>query len=172
MGTRTKFKASVSARMSSRHGSSRYPSAYGHTPSYKSYASVNPDGSIHDSITLTSGIGLPSPGSYAGVSAFNRDKPLHMESDFSKSLDFSMPSTLSSGTTSSSSKKVSSYSSSYSSSSRDGGRPVTEYATDSTYKSTATGPSGVPRTSYSHSTTGYSSENPYKNRSSHYSFNI
>ena len=36
----------------------------------------------------------------------------------------------------------------------------------------ATGPSGVPRTSYSHSTTGYSSENPYKNRSSHYSFNI
>lgn len=77
-----------------------------------------------------------------------------------------------SGTTSSSSAKVQSYSSSYSSSSRNGARPVTEYSTDSMYKSQATGPSGIPHTSYAHTTSGYSSENPYKNKVSSYSYNI
>ena len=74
--------------------------------------------------------------------------------------------------TAASSKKVESYSSSYSSASRDGGRPKTEYSTDSTYKSTATGASGIPHTSYAHSSSGYSSENPYKNKVSSYSYNI
>ena len=52
------------------------------------------------------------------------------------------------------------------------GRPVTEYSSDSTYKASTTGPSGVPHTSYSHTTSGFSSENPYKNRTSTYSYNI
>ena len=74
--------------------------------------------------------------------------------------------------TSSSSQKVQSYSSSYSSSSTNGGRPVTEYSTDSMHKSSAKGPTGIPHTSYSHTTSGYSSENPYKNRHSTFSYNI
>merc|ERR1711963_762582 len=110
--------------MSSRQGGSRYPSAFGQTPTS----------------LLTS-------------------------------TDFKMPA-IGGSSTSSSAQKVSSYSSSYSSSSRDGGRPVTEYSTDSTYKSTTTGPSGIPHTSYGHSSSNYSSENPYKNRVSSYSYNI
>merc|ERR1712008_81993 len=116
-----------------------------------------------DSITLTSGIDLGPSGSYSGVSAFNRNPSSTLGSTLLATSDFSMPSTL--GTSgSSASKKVSSYSSSYSISSANGGRPVTEYSSDSTYKASATGPSGVPRTSYSHTTSGFSSENPYKNR--------
>ena len=77
------------------------------------------------------------------------------------------------GTSSSSSaQKVSSYSSSYSSTSKDGGRPVVEYSKDSTYRSTVTGPTGVPKSSYAHSSASYSSEDPYKNRVSNYSYNI
>merc|ERR1712200_104988 len=87
------------------------------------------------------------------------------------STDLSLPS-IGGGSSSSSAAKVQSYSSSYSSTSRDGGRPVTEYSTDSTYKSTTTGPSGIPHTSYGHSSSNYSSENPYKNRVSSYSYNI
>merc|ERR1712088_1226616 len=139
----------MGTKMSSRQsGSSRYPSAYGHTPSYKSYSTVGSDGRISDSITLTSGIDLGPSGSYSGVSAFNRNPG----STLLATSDFSMPSTLgtSGGATSSASKKVSSYSSSYSSSST----------------------SGVPHTSYSHTTSGFSSENPYKNRTSTYSYNI
>merc|ERR1711974_476471 len=137
---------------------------------YKSYSTVGSDGRISDSITLTSGIDLGPSGSYSGVSAFNRNPG----STLLATSDFSMPSTLgtSGGSTSSASKKVSSYSSSYSSSSTNGGRPVTEYSSDSTYKASTTGPSGVPHTSYSHTTSGFSSENPYKNRTSTYSYNI
>merc|ERR1739838_502515 len=49
---------------------------------------------------------------------------------------------------------------------------IGEYSTDSTYRSTATGASGIPHTSYAHTSSGYSSENPYKNKVSSYSYNI
>merc|ERR1712012_1280135 len=148
---------------SSRQGGSRYPSAFGHTPTYRSYASI-PDASIGDlSRDLTRELGSLS--NTAGVSAFNRTPTSLL------STDLSLPS-VGGGSSSSSAAKVQSYSSSYSSTSRDGGRPVTEYSTDSTYKSTTTGPSGIPHTSYGHSSSGYSSENPYKNRVSSYSYNI
>merc|ERR1719378_764023 len=141
--------------MSSRQGGSRYPSAFGHTPTYRSYASI-PDASIGDlSRDLTRELGSLS--NTAGVSAFNRTPTSLL------STDLSLPS-VGGGSSSSSAAKVQSYSSSYSSTSRDGGRPVTEYSTDSTYKSTTTGPSGIPHTSYGHSSSNYSSENPYKNR--------
>merc|ERR1712189_118202 len=145
--------------MSSRQGGSRYPSAFGHTPTYRSYASI-PDASIGDlSRDLTRELGSLS--NTAGVSAFNRTPTSLL------STDLSLPS-VGGGSSSSSAAKVQSYSSSYSSTSRDGGRPVTEYSTDSTYKSTTTGPSGIPHTSYGHSSSNYSSENPYKNRVSSY----
>merc|ERR1739842_18385 len=157
--------SSESFSMSSRPGGSRYPSAFGHTPTYRSYASI-PDASISDlSRDLTRDLGSLS--STAGVSAFSRRDPTSLLA----SSDFNMP-TLGGKSTSASSKKVESYSSSYSSSSRDGGRPKTEYSTDSTYKSTATGASGIPHTSYAHTSSAHSSENPYKNKVSSYSYNI
>merc|ERR1712168_303894 len=152
--------SSESFSMSSRQGGSRYPSAFGHTPTYRSYASI-PDASIGDlSRDLTRDLG--SLTNTAGVSAFDRTPT---------SLLTSMPA-VGGSSTSSSAQKVSSYSSSYSSTSRDGGRPKTEYATDSTYKSTTTGASGIPHTSYAHTSSAHSSENPYKNRVSSYSYNI
>merc|ERR1712122_3767 len=110
---------------------SRYPSAFGHTPTYRSYSSI-PDASISDmSRDLTRDLGI----SHAGVSAFGRNPTTSL-----LDTDFSLSPSTRAGTTSSS-KKVSSYSSSsYSSTSKDGGRPMTEYSTDSTYRSTATGP--------------------------------
>jgi hypothetical protein len=60
----------------------------------------------------------------------------------------------------------------FSSSSQDGGRPKVEYSTDSTYKAREVGPSGIPHTSYSQSGSSYSTENPYKNRVSSFSYNI
>merc|ERR1712226_177984 len=150
------------ARMSSRNTGSRYPSAFGHTPTYRSYSSI-PDVSISGiSRDLTRDLGI----SNAGVSAFGRNATSLLDSDFSLS-----PSVRGSSSNAAS-KKVSSYSSSYSSTSKDGGRPVTENSTDSTYKSTATGSSGIPHTSYSHTSSGFSSENPYKNRVSSFSYNI
>merc|ERR1711981_804735 len=152
--------------MSSRHsGGSRFPSAYGHTPSYRSYASI-PDASSASDFTrdLTRDLGLGA--STAGVSAFNRN-PTSLLAD----SDLHMP-LRTTGGTSQSSQKVTSYSSSYSSTSGTGTKPVTEYSADSMYKATTTGASGIPHTSYAHNTTGYSSENPYKNRSSSYSYNI
>merc|ERR1739844_4887 len=152
--------SSESFSMSSRQGGSRYPSAFGHTPTYRSYASI-PDASIGDlSRDLTRDLG--SLTNTAGISAFDRTPT---------TLLTSMPA-IGGSSTSSSAQKVSSYSSSYSSTSRDGGRPKTEYSTDSTYKSTATGASGIPHTSYAHTSSAHSSENPYKNRVSSYSYNI
>merc|ERR1712183_1025986 len=152
--------SSESFSMSSRQGGSRYPSAFGHTPTYRSYASI-PDASIGDlSRDLTRDLG--SLTNTAGISASDRTPT---------SLLTSMPA-IGGSSTSSSAQKVSSYSSSYSSTSRDGGRPKTEYSTDSTYKSTATGASGIPHTSYAHTSSAHSGENPYKNRVSSYSYNI
>merc|ERR1712241_902234 len=98
--------SSESFSMSSRQGGSRYPSAFGHTPTYRSYASI-PDASIGDlSRDLTRELGSLS--NTAGVSAFNRTPTSLL------STDLSLPSV---GSSSSSAAKVQSYSSSYSSTS-------------------------------------------------------
>merc|ERR1719400_311816 len=139
--------------MSYRGSGSRYPSAYGHTPSYRSVSNLPSTTYESPSSSFTSGLG--------------RDMARDLKFDIDRELkSFDTPLTTSSGGSSSSaSKQVSSYSaSSYSSSATDGKRPVVESSYDSTYRSSQTGPSGVPHSSYAHSSANYSSENPYKNR--------
>merc|ERR1719167_1886367 len=149
--------------MSYRGSGSRYPSAYGHTPSYRSVNTLPSSTYESPSSSFTSGLG--------------RDMARDLKFDIDRELkSFDTPLTTSSGlggSSSSTSKQVSSYSSSsYSSSATDGKRPVVESSYDSTYRSSQTGASGVPHTSYAHSSGSYSSENPYKNRSSNFSYNI
>ena len=43
---------------------------------------------------------------------------------------------------------------------------------DSTYRSTRVGDSGIPHTSYGHSSSSYDSDRPYKNAVSNFSYNI
>jgi len=157
-------------------GGSRYPSAYGHTPSYRSY----------NSASATSGLaGSGYPSALGTKTSFDTDRILSDTDKFfsdsslssSRALgaldkyDLGMPSTT--GSSSSSSKKVqsSSYSSRYASTS-DGGRPKVESSSDYTMRSSATGASGIPHSSYAHQSSSYSSDNPYKNRVSSYSYNI
>jgi len=156
--------------MSSRgSGGSRYPSAYGHTPSYRSYNAGS---------TGLVGSGYPSAlGTTTSSTADRLLKDFDNDKFFDSSLsssrafdkyDVGMPSTTGG---SSASKKVASSSYSYSSTS-DGGRPVVESSSDYTMRSTATGASGIPHTSYATSSSSYSSDNPYKNRSHNFSYNI
>jgi len=155
--------------MSSRgSGGSRYPSAYGHTPSYRSYNAGS---------TGLVGSGYPSALGTSSSSTADRllkDFDTSLDSSLSSSrafdkYDLGMPSTT--GSNSSSSKKVASSSYSYSSTS-DGGRPVVESSSDYTMRSTNTGASGIPHTSYATSSSSYSSDNPYKNRHHNFSYNI
>ena len=155
---------------SSGSSGSRYPSAYGHTPSYRSYNSIG--GSSSYDTPLTSSAGYKSD----LARDLARDHGVKFEDKFfdvDRAFDTPLATSGTSGTSGSSSKKVSSYSySSSSSSAANGGRPVVEYSTDSTFKSTNTGASGIPHTSYAHSSSNYSSDNPYKNRVNSYSYNI
>jgi len=158
--------------MAYRGSGSRYPSAYGHTPSYRSVNSL--PGASYESSHMTT-----SPSS-TFTSGLGRDIARDVKFDIDREMRaFDAPLTTSSGLggatgSSSSSKKVSSYSSSsYSSSSTgDGKRPVVESSYDSNYRSSNTGASGVPHTSYASTSSSYSSENPYKNRVSSFSYNI
>jgi len=174
--------------MSYRGSGSRYPSAYGHTPSYRSVSNLPSTTYESPSSSFTSGLGRDM----ARDLKFDIDRdlkafetPLSTSSGLARDIKFDIdrelksfdtPLTTSSGlggSSSSASKQVSSYStSSYSSSATDGKRPVVESSYDSTYRSSQTGPSGVPHSSYAHSSASYSSENPYKNRSSNFSYNI
>jgi len=158
--------------MAYRGSGSRYPSAYGHTPSYRSVNSL--PGASYESSHMTT-----SPSSTFS-SGLGRDIARDVKFDIDREMRaFDAPLTTSSGLggatgSSSSSKKVSSYSSSsYSSSSTgDGKRPVVESSYDSTYRSSNTGASGIPHTSYASTSSSYSSDNPYKNRVSSFSYNI
>merc|ERR1712038_728178 len=156
---------------SSASGGSRYPSAYGHTPSYRSYNSLGSSSTSYDlpSSSYKSDLARELARDHKTTS-FADDK---FFSDVDRTFDTPlMTSSTAGGSGSSSSKKVSSYSSSYSSSSGTGSRPVVEYSTDSSYKSSSTGASGIPHSSYAHTSSSYSSDNPYKNRVSSYSYNI
>merc|ERR1719270_403475 len=71
--------------MSSRQGGSRYPSAFGHTPTYRSYAAII-YGAIRDfSRDLTRDLGSISK--TAGISAFKRGDPTSLLA----STDFDLP---------------------------------------------------------------------------------
>jgi hypothetical protein len=147
----------ASNNVMSRSGS-RYPSAFGHTPSYRSYVK-----GMDSSLALpSSSVGLGSRVLDAGL---DYSQPLSTSYGYGAGL-----APYGSGSHSSTQSKVST--SSYSSVSRDGRRPVESYAQDSTYRASATGPSGVPHHSYAHSSSNYSSDQPWKNRSTAYSYNI
>lgn len=152
-------------------GGSRYPSAYGHTPSYRSYNRMDSVGSGLGGSGYPSAMGATSSLTSADkIMADMKSDKFFSDTGLSSTFGSSLTPT---GSGSSSSKKVSSsaYSSSYSSAS-DGGRPKVEYSSDATHRSQATGSSGIPHTSYSHTSAGYSSENPYKNRVNSYSYNV
>jgi len=67
-------------------------------------------------------------------------------------------------------EKVSSYRSSEYRSSEDGGKPHKRAQSEFSHRNTKTGDSGIPHTTYSHSSSNYDSDRPYANR--HVSYNI
>merc|ERR1712012_1438445 len=143
---------------------SRYPSAYGHTPSYKTVGSGYPSALSSSSLDT----------SYTSSSMRDMDREMNnmkreMDRDFG-SLAPRTSTSLSSPLNQSSSYQSKSYSAS--SSSNDGGRPHYSSQSDSVYKSTRTGTGNIPHTSYSHNTSSYDSDRPYRNNVSSFSYNI
>merc|ERR1712004_361803 len=140
---------------------SSYPSAHGHTPSYRSAAStVYPSALGSDTGSFSSGLR-----SRSALSSLDRDMARHVSTSMRSPLN----TTTHSG--SSSSYKTEKYSSS-SVSSANGGLPHRESHHDSTYRSTRVGDSGIPHTSYAHTTSSFDSDRPYKNAVSNFSYNI
>merc|ERR1712107_882280 len=145
---------------------SSYPSAHGHTPSYRSAAStVYPSALGSDTGSFSSGLSSRSTLS----TDLDRDMARHVNSSLSTSTRSPLNTTTHSG--SSSSYKTEKYSSS-SVSSTNGGLPHRESHHDSTYSSTRVGDSGIPHTSYAHTTSSFDSDRPYKNAVSNFSYNI
>merc|ERR1740131_797376 len=146
---------------------SRYPSAYGHTPSYKSVGSLpsypSALGSRNLDLEMTSGLsGRSTLGS--GLDREISSLTSSLKTDPLMKTSSALASSGHSG--SSSAYKSEQYSSV-------DGRPAKhESSYDSTYRSRAVGDSGIPHSSYSHSLGSYSSDRPYKNTSSHFSYNI
>merc|ERR1712088_486248 len=81
-----------------------------------------------------------------------------MERDMARHLSSTTRSPLAGSSGSSSTYKTEKYSSSVSSS--NGGLPHRESHHDSTYRSTRMGDSGIPHTSYGHSSSSYDSDRP------------
>merc|ERR1712117_335010 len=145
---------------------SSYPSAHGHTPSYRSAAStVYPSALGSDTGSFSSGLS-----SRSALSDLDRDMARHVNSKLSTSTRSPINTTTNSGS-SSSSYKTEKYSSS-SVSSTNGGLPHRESHHDSTYRSTRVGDSGIPHTSYAHTSSSFDSDRPYKNAVSNFSYNI
>merc|ERR1712211_192121 len=141
---------------------SSYPSAHGHTPSYRSAAStVYPSALGSDTGSFSSGLSSRSTLS----TDLDRDLARHASTSTRSPLN----TTTHSG--SSSSYKTEKYSSS-SVSFANGGLPHRESHHDSTYRSTRVGDSGIPHTSYAHTTSSFDSDRPYKNAVSNFSYNI
>merc|ERR1712107_411761 len=116
---------------------SSYPSAHGHTPSYRSAAStVYPSALGSDTGSFSSGLS-----SRSALSDLDRDITRHVNSSISVS-------------------------------SANGGLPHRESHRDSTYRSTRVGDSGIPHTSYAHTSSSFDSDRPYKNAVSNFSYNI
>merc|ERR1712063_77533 len=141
---------------------SRYPSAHGHTPSYRSVGSMPTYPSALGARDTTDlGLGLGSR-SGAGLSAAMDREFSSLTSSLNTDplLKYSDPLAKSTGATS---YQASSYSSKQTSSSADGGVPHISSTSDSTYRSRAVGDSGIPHTSYSHSSNSFDSDRPYGN---------
>merc|ERR1711874_956158 len=98
-----------------------------------------------------------------------------MERDMARHLSSSSPLASTTraplaSTASSATYKTEKYTSSVSSTNT--GLPHRESHHDSTYRSTRVGDSGIPHTSYGHSSSSYDSDRPYKNAVSNFSYNI
>eukprot|EP00092_Neocalanus_flemingeri_P053896 GFUD01063425.1.p1 GENE.GFUD01063425.1~~GFUD01063425.1.p1 ORF type:complete len:192 (+),score=41.44 GFUD01063425.1:36-578(+) len=179
---------------------SGYPSAYGHTPSYRSYTSTTstskPSYPSTQGATRRVDFDLGSTGGFAervspllnsefdrhfsSLSLGGRRTPL-LDSEFAREfsplraeplLRQTSPLGRRGGAREESSYKAKNYSSVTSSTSVDGGIPHRESHSDTTHKSVRTGPSSTPHTSYSHSSSSFSSDQPYKSSVSRYSYNI
>jgi len=163
---------------------SRYPSAYGHTPTYKSVGNSYPS-------ALSSTLGSSVMDSSSSMRDMEREMGAmkrEMDRDFGAMshrttsglgsdplLKYSSSSPLGLSSSGSRSENSSTYQSkSYSSSSSqvDGGVPHHSSHSDSVYRSTRTGPSNIPHTSYSHSSSSFDSDRPYRNNASSFSYNI
>ena len=136
---------------------SRYPSAYGHTPSYKTVGSGYPSALSSSSLDT----------SYTSSSMRDMDREMNnmkreMDRDFGSLASRTSTSLSSPLNQSSSSSSYQSKSYSATSSSNDGGRPHYSSQSDSVYKSTRTGAGNIPHTSYSHNTSSYDSDRPYR----------
>merc|ERR1712203_798907 len=110
---------------------------------------------------LSGGLGGRTSSSVLG-SSFDRELS-------SLSTGLSTDPMLRSGRSNESSYQSKSYSSTTTQSSSDGGRPHYSSHSDSTHKSTRTGASGIPHTSYSHNTSSFDTDRPYKNNVSSFS---
>merc|ERR1712107_98041 len=159
---------------------SSYPSAHGHTPSYRSAAStVYPSALGSDKLwpqaekDSHTTFHFPQTGSFSsGLSS--RSALSDLDRDITRHVNSSIRSPLNTTThsgSSSSSYKTEKYSSS-SVSSTNGGLPHRESHRDSTYRSTRVGDSGIPHTSYAHTSSSFDSDRPYKNAVSNFSYNI
>jgi len=152
---------------------SRYPSAYGHTPSYKSVGGLSSYPSALSSSTSSSltrdmdremgamkremdrDFGVVSSGSSLGQDPLTK---------------YNSP--LASSRTGESSATYQSKSYSATSSSVGGGVPHHSSTSDSVTRSTRTGPGNIPHTSYSHTSSSFDSDRPYRNNVSSFSYNI
>jgi len=161
---------------------SRYPSAHGHTPSYRSMTSTTSsypsalEGTRRSDMDLGLSGGPFGGRSSSSVLGSNLDREFSSLSS-SLSVDpllkYNSPlATTGSSRAAESTYQAKTYSSTTSQSSADGGRPHMSSQSDSTYKSARSGPSGIPHTSYSSSSNSFDTDRPYKNNVSSFSYNI
>merc|ERR1711892_420544 len=156
---------------------SRYPSAYCHTPGYKSMTSSTSsypsalEGGRRLDMDLDLSLGGRTSSSLLGSNMDREFASLSSSLSTDPLLKYNSPLT----TTGSSRAAESTYQAkSYSSttSSADGGLPHRSSQSDTTYKSVRTGPSNIPHTSYSHTSNSFDTDRPYKNNVSSFSYNI
>merc|ERR1712008_292202 len=123
--------------------------------------------------SLSSNVGGRTSSSLLGSNIDREVSSLSSSLSTDPLLKYNSPlATTGSGRAAESSYQAKSYSSSTTQSSGDGGRPHMSSHSDSTHKSTRSGSSGIPHTSYSHNTSSFDTDRPYKNNVSSYSYNI
>merc|ERR1711935_875466 len=180
----------VQSQLQKRNNMSRYPSAFGHTPSYRSLGAtpvfpsalgsrdlnletptvrsgrlgraVSSIGSDidRDLSSMTSNLRTVRSSSVLG-SQFDRDiSSLTSSLRTDPLLQYSSPLSTSTHSSSNSAYKSEQYSSA--SRSVDGRPPKHESSYDSTHKSRTVGDSGIPHSSYAHQSRTYSSDRPYR----------
>merc|ERR1711988_113267 len=152
---------------------SRYPSAYGHTPTYKSVGGLSSYPSALSS-SSTSSSSLREMDREMGAMKRGMDRDFGVMTT-GTSLGHAPLSKYSSGLAGRTGETSTSYQSkSYSSTSSSvgGGVPHHSSTSDSVSRSTRTGPGNIPHTSYSHTSSSFDSDRPYRNNVSSFSYNI